>query len=320
MARRLAWSNLRGGVIAVVAIVGIAVATLKYARVGALHGDRIRVYAALSAARGVLRGSEVWLLGQKVGRIADIRFRSPSESDTSTRVLIEMELLEQYREAIHRDAVAQIRPGGSVIGAMVVYLTPGTPEVPLIAEGDTVHARPQSDVEHATAQFGAVTRELPALIKDVKAIRSELQSTRGTLGALRNGSSSSAGPRQAAAERMRTLRARFSSERGSLARITSGPLRARAQQAMARADSVRALVGSTSTSLGRFRHDSTLVAEIADVRDELAEVRAALAESRGTAGRVLHDSAAFSALGDVHREMALLVADLKKHPLRYSPF
>jgi hypothetical protein len=34
----------------------------------------------------------------------------------------------------------------------------------------------------------------------------------------------------------------------------------------------------------------------------------------------LHDSAAFSALGDVQREMSLLVADMKKHPLRYNPF
>jgi hypothetical protein len=43
-------------------------------------------------------------------------------------------------------------------------------------------------------------------------------------------------------------------------------------------------------------------------------------DSRGTAGRVLHDSAAFSALGEAHAEMTLLLADLKKHPLRYNPF
>ena len=103
-------------------------------------------------------------------------------------------------------------------------------------------------------------------------------------------------------------------------RIMNGDLAARAQRVMARADSVRTLVGSPNTSLGRLRRDSTLVAEVNDIRGELTEVRAALAESRGTAGRVLHDSAAFSALGEVHREMTLLVEDLKKHPLRYSPF
>jgi hypothetical protein len=34
----------------------------------------------------------------------------------------------------------------------------------------------------------------------------------------------------------------------------------------------------------------------------------------------MRDSAAFSALGDAQREMSLLMADMKKHPLRYNPF
>ena len=320
MARRLAWSNVRGGLIAIVAIVGIAVATLRYARVGALRGDRMRVYAAVGAARGVLKGSEVWLLGQKVGKINDIRFRSPSESDTTTRVLIEMELLEKYREALHRDAQAQIRAGGSVIGAMVVYLTPGSPTAPVIRDGDTVRATPQADAESATAQFGAVTRELPAIVENVKTIRAELQSTSGTAGALLRANTLDRGPLRTTGQQLSLLRRRLGNGRGSLGRIMNGGLGQRAARVMARADSVQTLVGSSSSSLGRFRKDSTLIADVAAIRDELADVRASLADSRGTAGRVLHDSAVFDALAQVHREMSLLVADLKKHPLRYSPF
>ena len=64
-----------------------------------------------------------------------------------------MEVLEKYREAMHRDAVAQIRPGGSLIGAMVVYLAPGTTAAPTIRDGDTVRAKPQAEVEETTAQF-----------------------------------------------------------------------------------------------------------------------------------------------------------------------
>ena len=82
MARRLVWSDVRGGLLALLVLVAISVATLKYARVGALHGDRIRLYARAGEARGILKGSEVWLLGQKVGLVTDIRFLSPSESDT----------------------------------------------------------------------------------------------------------------------------------------------------------------------------------------------------------------------------------------------
>jgi len=320
MARPLAWSNVRGGLVAITMIVGISLATLKFARVGALRGDTMRVYAVVGAARGVLKGSEVWLLGQKVGKITDIQFRSPTGSDTSARVLIEMDVLEQYRDAIHRDAVAQIRPGGSVIGAMVVYLTSGTSGAPPIRDGDTVHAKPQSDVESATAQLGAATRELPAVMANVKTIWSDMQSSGGTMGALIQRGALVGGPLRSTGAQMSRLRRHLSGGRGSLGQIMNGNLAARAQRVMARADSVRTLVASSNTSLGRLRRDSTLVAEVNDIRNELAEVRTALAEPRGTAGRVLHDSAAFSALGEVHREMTLLVADLKKHPLRYSPF
>jgi len=320
MARRLAWSNVRGGLVAIAVIVGVCAATLKYARVGALRGARIHLYVVVGAARGVLKGSEVWLMGQKIGKISDIRFRAPSESDTSTRVLVEMEVLEKYRDAMHRDAVAQIRPGGSLIGAMVVYLYPGSASTPTIRDGDTVHAKPQADAESATAQFGAAAKELPAIMGNVKAIRSELRSTGGSVGALIQSSQSERGALHSASAQLALLRRRLSDGQGSLDRIMAGELGIRARVVMARADSVRTLVGSSSTSLGRFKRDSTLTAQVADIRNELANVRASMADSRGTAGRVLHDSAAFSALGDAQHEMTLLMADLKKHPFRYNPF
>lgn len=318
MARRLAWSNVRGGLIAILVIVGVCVATLKYARVGALRGDRIRLYALVGAARGVLKGSEVWLMGQKIGKITDIRFRSPNESDTTTRVLVEMEVLDKYRGAMHRDAEAQIRPGGSMIGAMVLYLSAGSAGAPIIRDGDTVRAKSQTDAESATAQFGAVAKELPAVIGNLKTIRSELDSSGGTLGAMMSRGVQRA-PLQSAMANVSRLRRRLGDGRGSIGRILDGELGARAQRVVSRADSVRALVASSNMPLGRFRRD-TLMAEVAGIRDELAKVRASLAESRGTAGRIGRDSAVFSALGEAHREMTLLLADLKKHPLRYNPF
>ena len=197
--------------------------------------------------------------------------------------------------------------------------TPGSAGAPVIRDGDTVRAKAESDAESASAQFGAATKELPAIIGNVKTIRAELDSSGGTIGAMMNGGVQRA-PIQSAMANMGRLRRRLSDGRGSIDRIMDGDLGARAQRVVARADSVRALVGSSNTSLGRFRRDSTLMTEVADIRDELAKVRASLAESRGTAGRMVRDSAVFSALGEVHREMTLLLADLKKHPLRYNPF
>lgn len=320
MARPLAWSDVRGGLLAIVAIVGISVATLKYARVGALRGDTFRLYALVSEARGILKGSEVWLSGQKIGKVADIRFRSPNIADTTTRLLLELQVMEKYRAVMHRDAEAQIRTGGSVIGAVVVSLSPGTPASPEIRDGDTLRAQPSADIEGSTAEFGAAAREVPAIMKNVKAMREELEATRGSLGAAMHEGFVDRGPLLATGRSLTRLRARMSGGDGTASKVMAGGLSVRARVVLARADSVRTLLASSRSSYGRFRRDSTLLHEVADIRGELAQVQTLLAEPRGTAGRVLHDSAMTSAIGDAKREMGLLVTDLKKHPLRYNPF
>ncbi|HEX7980358.1 MAG TPA: MlaD family protein [Gemmatimonadaceae bacterium] len=320
MARRLVWADVRGGLVALLVLVAIAAGTLKYARVGALHGDRIRLYARAGAARGILKGSEVWLLGQKVGLVTDIRFEPPSESDTTSRLLVAMEVQQQYAEAIRRDAVAQMRPGGSMIGAVVVYLSSGSASAPAIRDGDTIRTTPQADIEGATARFGAAGKELPAIFENVRALRAELQATEGTAGALLHEEGAATAQLRTTGEQLARLRTHAGATRGSVRRFMDGTLTARASRVLARADSVRALLASPNGSLGRLRKDSTLATEVADIQKELTRVRASLTESQGTAGRVLHDSAVFSALADVQREMGLLVADMKKHPLRYNPF
>jgi phospholipid/cholesterol/gamma-HCH transport system substrate-binding protein len=320
MARRLVWADVRGGLLALLVLLAISVGTLKYARVGALHGDRIRLYVRAGEARGLLKGSEVWLLGQKVGLVTDVRFQPPGVSDTASRLVVAMEVQQRYVDALRRDALAQIRPGGSLIGAVVVYLSPGSATEPPVRDGDTIGAKPQADIEGATARFGAAAKELPAILENVRTLRSELQATEGTAGALLNQGTAASGQLQASAAQMTRLRIRVGRARGSVSRLMDGSLSARASGVLARADSVRLLLASSSGSLGRLRKDSTLVTEVVEIQADLARVRASLTESRGTAGRVLHDSAAFSALGDVQHEMSLLVADMKKHPLRYNPF
>ena len=318
MARSLAWSDVRGGAFAAVAIVAVALATLKYSRLGTLHGDTMRLYAHVGEARELLVGSEVWLSGQKIGKVIDIHFRPPSVADTSARIEIGMEILAAHRGALHRDAVAQIRAGGSFIGAPVVYITPGTIKSGAIQPGDTITTHPQADVEGASGQMSVATREFPVIIGNVKVLAAQLQSTRGTVGAFMNGPGGAAELTRSQALAVQ-LGARLEGA-GTVGRFMKGGLTSHARVVMARADSVRALLASPNTSFGRFRKDSTLLADVGDIRDQLAALQADLYQSRGTAGRVLHDSAITNALVEAQHEMTLLFADIKKHPLRYLVF
>ncbi|MDQ2666745.1 MAG: MlaD family protein [Gemmatimonadota bacterium] len=320
MARRLSWFDVRGGLIAVIAIVLISAAILKYSRLGTLHGDTMVLVAHVGEARGLLVGSEVWLSGQKIGKVLEINFRPPQTADTSARIELRMAVLEKYRQAIHRDAVAQIQAGGSVIGAPVVYFTPGTVRTGVIRPGDTVTTHPQADAERATGEFSVASREFPAIINNVKLLAGLLSTTRGSAGAFLNGPG---GPGLPALPHTVALTGRLYATLngyGTVGRVRAGGLAQHISASLARVDSVRALLDSPNTSFGRFRKDSTLLAEVGSIRDELSLVRAQLDDSRGTAGRALHDSAIGNAVIEAQRQMTLLFADVKKHPFRYIVF
>jgi phospholipid/cholesterol/gamma-HCH transport system substrate-binding protein len=319
MARRLTWSDVRGGLIACVAIVVAIAGIFKFSHVGALHGDTFALHALVAEARGVTKGSEVWLSGQKIGKITNIYFRPPGAADTTQRIAIDMEILDRYRDALRRDAVAQIRSGGSPVGPPVVYLSPGTAGAAPMRGDDTIHARRQIDTEGAAAQFSGATKELPAIVANVKLLRAQLRTTRSAIDGVVGGRE--AGALRLAGSRMTQLRRSFDGGGdGTVGRLMDGSLAVRTRQVLARSDSVRALLASSGNALGRFRRDSTLVADVADIRNELALVRARLDASDGTAGLLLNDSSLTSALANSQHEMTLLFADMKKHPFRYISF
>jgi phospholipid/cholesterol/gamma-HCH transport system substrate-binding protein len=317
VARGLSWSDVRGGLIATLIIVLVSVAILKFSRVGALHGDTIILYALANEARGVTPGSEVWLSGQKIGKITSITFR-PASADTSVRLVIKMEVLAEYRPAVHRDAIAQIRAGGTAIGAPVMYLTPGTAQTTEIENGDTLKAHPQADVESAGDRFGAATQEVPMILGNVREVITQLNTTQGTVGAITNGPLfHDLGALQDRAGRIAN---RLTGGRGTVGLVMRGGLTERANRVMARADSVRSLLSSGNGVLGRFHRDSTIYRDVADIQNELSLIRAQLDEPRGTAGRVLHDSALTKGVAEAEHQMTLLADDMKKHPLRYLSF
>jgi hypothetical protein len=315
---KTSWRSLVPGLIAIAVIVLSTIALLMFAQVGALHGNTVRVYAATDQARGLLKGSDVWLAGQKVGVVSDIRFR-PVTTAASERLLIELELLTQYLPQLRGDSYAQIRTGGSLIGAQVVYLTTGTPTAPEVNAGDTLQAKPQGDTESVASQIASASRQFPAIINNVKLLGSQLESARGTLGAF--GAEEGVEKLGRVGERAAELGGRAFGGEGSIAlamRRTDHIVRARS--AMARADSVRALIASTSTTYGRLRKDSTLIREIGSIRNEVSIVKTLLASPDGTVGRGRADSAIVRQLGLLEREFTTLKRDITRDPFRFIPF
>jgi phospholipid/cholesterol/gamma-HCH transport system substrate-binding protein len=318
--RRANWSQLVVGIVAVVAIVVAALAVLIFARVGALHGDTSTLYAATGEARGINKGSEVWLAGMKVGLVKRVRFR-PVTADTSRRLLLELEVLDEYLPHIRGDSHMQIRTGGTLLGAPVVFVSAGTNRAPPLANGDTIRSLPQQDPEGLTSNFAQVSKQFPAIMGDVRVLGSQLRAAHSTAGALMSLAGGDQGEVATFRRGAANLGQRVSSPRGTLGLALNGDAAERLRRAIAHADSVRAAVSTRSTTIGRIRGgDSTLLQTVEDARNELSIARALLDEPRGTAGRLLRDSAIVREAARTQRQIDSILTDIKYHPLRYWPF
>lgn len=313
------WKDLRIGIVATVAVVAAAACVLLFARVGALRGETFRIMVRVGAARGLMKGSDVWLGGQKVGKVADISFMPPSRTSEDPLV-IAVDVLEEHHHAIRRDSPVSIRAGGRLIAAPVVSISPGTSGSPVVRQGDTLRATGQADLQSMAARFGDATRELPAVMNDVKRVGQQLRNPGGTIGAF----GSERGSVELAAVRARgsRLAASLGQRRGSLGRLLNGrgALFARANTVLARVDSIQQLLDSPTSALGRFRRDSTLSRELEDIQSELSIVRTLIAQSQGTAGRIVNDGAISEALMEAEREVGAIMADIRRRPFRYLNF
>ncbi|MEP6691589.1 MAG: MlaD family protein, partial [Gemmatimonadaceae bacterium] len=312
------WRGLVPGIIALIVVAALAASVLMFARIGQLHGKKYRLIVLADEARGLIKGSDVWLDGQKVGVVQELEFRPPT-TDMLTRLRIPIEVLIQYQPQIRHDSRVQIRSGGSMIGAPVVFFSTGTPSSPMLRDGDIVPlSAKQVDLEGLTSEFAMSARDFPSIISGIKSIAGNAGDVVARMGELR-ASSISIQPMLVSANRL-TARAVNGNGTVSLLLGKETPVLTRARQVLARAESLVKVVRSPSSLAGRVRGDSALMHALGDVRNEVSIVRARLAEPRGTAGRVLADSAIVKQLGQVERDIAALLADFKKHPARYIVF
>ena len=315
MPSRLTWSKLLPGLVALAAIVAIAIGVLLFAGIGQIRGEKVHLLVLSDQARGVMRGTEVWLAGQKVGLVDAVLFRAPNE-DTRARVVIAISVKAGDAERIRRDSHAQVRPGTSLIGPVVVYLSAGSPGVRGVREGDTLRAAAQSDLELAGTKLSEATANFGPLLADARVVMSSVRDRNGTIGAmLAEGKGGD----------VAKLLARFGQLRehtfdGDVESPGASSVMARARGALSRVDSISAFLVSSNTSFGRFRRDSTLIKSVAGLRDELTALQAKLETGDGTANRYSADSSLVRSIAESRRAMSMLFDDMRRRPMRYVHF
>jgi hypothetical protein len=319
MSQRVGWKDLHGGVLAVAALVAAALAILTYGRGDSLHGKTVRVYVATDAARGVIRGTEVWLDGRKVGLVKAVSFRPPAVGSRE-RLVLAIDVLDEAHDRVRLDSKVQLRAGSSIIGDQVVYMKSGTARTRRVRDGDTLVAGRQNDLQGLSSDWAMASREFPAIVKNVKVLTAQLRTTEGTLSAL--GIDMQDGEMAGVGDKASVLLRRLSNSHGTLGLAMSGAddLGEHTTRVTAQVDSIRTLLASGQHSLGRFRRDSSLTGVVGRMRDEARDLQRRVDSNQGSVGRFARDSAIIMG---IHRDLTALdslFGDMKKHPLRYVAF
>ncbi len=285
--------------------------------------DRFTVVAVLPGEQAILPGTPVWLGGKEVGRVSAVRLL-PVSSDTLTRVAALLELPTRVRPYLRRDSGLRTTTLNPLSGP-VLAISPGSPAAPPLSAGDTLRTRAAASttdliarVSGVYASFDSLRRELEpvagrarsralalrrlsASVDDAHGAFAQLRGALdgGTVGAMLRDTALSAGTRRARAD----LAALSAAMRERAARFEALLPRAAAESGTQRAAG-DSLAGDVA---GRLR---TLAAR-------LDSLRAGFSAADGTLPRLARDSALAVALTGVRAALDSLVADAKRHPLRY---
>lgn len=316
MARDIHWTELRIGVIGLMAVVTVVLSILVFARVGALHGDTATLYVVTDNAVGVLPGTEVWVSGQKVGLVKEVRFRSTS-TDTTQRLAIETDILADQLQFIRKEAYVDIRPGGNLIGSPVVYIKAATSASPPVANGDTLFSHEVKPLDNMGVQVDNLIAQLAVLADTGNRILAQAKSPQSAIGAFR----STGMPQLANAGAIASgLMSKATAGSGTAGLAMRGDATVRIGRIVAQKDSLMLLVQSGNGSVGRFRRDSTLFATVGEIRASVDSLKALVSNPRSPLARARTDSTLSREIARVSAELGLLMADIKKHPLRYLSY
>ncbi|HEX6966940.1 MAG TPA: MlaD family protein [Gemmatimonadaceae bacterium] len=295
--RHRTWRTLLVGIVAIGALAAAALWVLVFARVDALHGDRYHLTLLAGGAGQVIQGTEVWLAGQQVGRVADVRLR-PVSTDPAHRLAIDLELLREYQPQIRANSHAALRHAGSPIGASVIMLTVGTARAPMLADGDTLLASPKTSRQQLVDELEDASQQVPHLVANVHAILHAAHRTVDQRAGIPSPRSTTAGL-GALARRVTRRIASFDRRTTSHAasgtpRPTAAPPAGMRTTAEHLASDYRAAATAAAAAHGtidRLQHDTALGVTLRDLGRRLSSVGSLLGTSRGSAGRFVHDSA-----------------------------
>ena len=334
--RSLAWSELKIGILAIVAMALAATLIFMLSGEGGFFWDRYPLKTVLDNVAGLGEGAPVRIAGVEVGSVTGAQF-------VGERVEITFEIDEAHRPRVTTMSRATLG-SVSLLGEGALDITPSTEGTPIPDWGYVPAGRAPGSIAEVTTQASEGLVELTSLLKDVRAGRGtvgqlftnealykdlhslvssaegvarSISNGRGTLGRLIN-DATAAKSLEASLQSLADVTARIRAGEGSLGKfLTDDALSKSLTSTTANLDAITARLNKGEGTAGRLMTDQALYNRFNSLAERLDNVVAGLQQGDGTAGQLLRDKQLYENMNNVVSELRNLVTDIRQDPRKY---
>ena len=319
--KSLAWSELKIGLMAVIAIALTAVLVIAVGGASGFFWERYSLKTTFDNVQGLKSGAIVRVAGVEVG----------------------LSVKKENQPRITTDSRASIG-SMSLLGEPLIDLTPASTGTPL-KEGDTVtSAKPAPQLSDVTGTMQAGLTEATALLKDIRAgrgtigqmftndevfreldafiasanqVTASINNSRGTLGKLTNDPKVYDEANASLAE-LHAMVARINAGEGSLGQLLKDDKLAKSlSSTSANFEQVSGRLTRGDNTAGKLLTEKELYDRLNSTVNRLDELTRNLNQGEGTAGQLLHDKELYDNMNETANQLKGLIADIRKDPKKY---
>lgn len=333
--RSLAWSELKIGILAVVALT-LAVFFIFLVGGDGFFSKKYHLKSRFPNVVGLKAGGLVRLAGVEIGSIKSIEF-------AGTHLEVAMEVRQEFQDKVTTDSRAMIG-ALSLLGEGVVDLTASATGTPIQDWGYVKSQKTPGQLADVAEGANEGIQELTGLLKDLRAgkgtagklftdeqlyrdlntlltsaegVVNGINRGKGTLGQLVNDPAAYRAL-QASLEDLSKITRRLNAGEGSLGRLLNDDAFAKSlAQTTANFDQLSTRINKGEGTFGKLVTDEALYKRLDSVTTRLDSLVENLNKGEGTAGRLLQDKQLYENMNGAANEIRSLIADIRKDPKKY---
>ncbi len=334
--RSLAWSELKIGVLTIVAIVIAAVTIFTLTGGRGFFWQRYTLKARFDNVAGLKPGSPVRVAGVEIGSVDDVQF-------AGEQVDVVFEVNKNMRQRITSESVATLG-SVSLLGESAVDITPSQKGTTIPDFGYVPTGRAKGSLSDVAETATQGIEQITGMVKDLRAgkgtvgklmtedqmykdleqfaasandLMKGIREGRGTLGKLVN-DPKTAQALEATMTNLQDMTREINAGQGSLGKLLKDDAFARSLTgAMTNLQTLTANLNSGEGTAGKLITDPALYNRLNSTVERFDQLVASLNAGEGTAGRLLKDRQLYENMNGAVTDLRSLVADIRKDPKKF---